>query len=159
LLRVFVRVIVRVLPDTLGLVIDGVFEVILVVGVVRRHLDHPGASFNGGDLLAWRGPLSIFSGTAVLPLEVPFLAIVIVSDVGLVLTGSEVLLVGVYVYRPAVVPKSRTNVVPFLLVVRAGHGESGHPSLPLLLARELSIVDADRYSNILVEGVRLVHLI
>jgi len=90
---------------------------------------------------------------------VPFLAIVVASNIGLVLIGSEVLLVSVYVHRPTVVPKSRTNVVPFLLVVRAGRGESGHPSLPLLLAHELSIVDADRHSNILVEGIRSVHLI
>jgi len=140
-------------------VIDGVFEVILVVGVVCRHLDYPGASFNSSDLLAWRRPLSIFSGTTVLPLKVPFLIIVIASNIGLVLMGSEVLLVSVHIYRPAVVPKSYTNVVPFLLVVRAGRGESGYPSLLLLLAYELSIVDADRYSDILVEGIRSVHLV
>jgi len=57
------------------------------------------------------------------------------------------------------VPKSRTNIVPFPLVVRTGHGESGYSSLPLLLACELLIVDVDRYSDILVEGIRSVYLI
>jgi len=90
---------------------------------------------------------------------VPLLAIVIASDIGLVLTRSEVLLVSVYVYRSIVVPKSRTNVVPLPLIIRTGHGESGYPSLPLLLARELSIVDTDRYYDILVKGIRSVYLI
>jgi hypothetical protein len=35
LLRAFVYVVVRVLPNILGLVVDGILEVILVVGVVR----------------------------------------------------------------------------------------------------------------------------
>jgi hypothetical protein len=87
------------------------------------------------------------------------LAIVIASSIGLVLIGLEVLLVGVYVYRPIVVPKSRTNVVLFPLVVRTGYRESSYPSLPLLLAYELPIVDTDRHSDILVEGIRSVHLI
>jgi len=57
------------------------------------------------------------------------------------------------------VPKSRTYIVPFPLIVRAGRRESGYPSLPLLLAYELSIVDIDYYSDILVEGIGLVYLI
>ena len=77
----------------------------------------------------------------------------------IVLIGSEVPLVSVYIYRSIIVPKSRTNVVPFPLVVRTGYRESGYPSLLLLLAYELSIVDVDCYSNILVEGIRSVYLI
>jgi len=73
--------------------------------------------------------------------------------------GSEVLLVSVYVYRSIVVPKSRTNIVLLPLIVRTGYRESSYPSLPLLLARELSIVDTDCYSNILVEGIGSVYLI
>jgi len=90
---------------------------------------------------------------------VPLLAIVIVSNIGLILTGSEVPLVSVYVYRSIIVPKSRTNVVPFPLIVRTGYRESGYPSLLLLLVYELSIVDTDRYSDILVEGIGSVYLI
>ena len=89
----------------------------------------------------------------------PLLAIVIVSNVGFILTGSEVPLVSVYIYRSTIVPKSHTNVVPFLLVVRTGYRESSYPSLPLLLVYELSIVDTDRYSDILVEGIGSVYLI
>jgi hypothetical protein len=95
----------------------------------------------------------------VLLLEVPLLAIVIASNIGLVLIGSEVLLVGVYVYRSTVVPKSRANVVLLSLIVRTGYREPSYPSLPLLLVYELSIVDADCYSNILVEGIGSVYLI
>ena len=87
------------------------------------------------------------------------LAIVIASSIGLVLIGLEVLLVSIYVYRSIVVPKSRTNVVLLFLVVRTGRGEPGYPSLLLLLARELSIVDIDCYSDILVEGIGSVYLI
>ena len=87
------------------------------------------------------------------------LAIVIASSIGLVLIGLEVLLVSIYVYRSIVVPKSRTNVVPLSLIVRIGYRESSYPSLPLLLAYELSIVNADYYSNILVEGIGSVYLI
>jgi hypothetical protein len=57
------------------------------------------------------------------------------------------------------VPKSRAYVVLFPFIVRTGRRESGYPSLPLLLAYELSIVDTDYYSDILVEGVRSVYLI
>ena len=89
----------------------------------------------------------------------PFLAIVIVSNIGLVLIGREVLLVSVYVYRSSVVPKSYTDVVLLSLVVRTGYRESSYPSLLLLLVYELSIVDADCYSDILVEGIGSVHLI
>ena len=89
----------------------------------------------------------------------PFLTIVVVSNVGLVLIGPEVLLVSVYVYRSSVVPESYTNIVPLPLVVRTGRREPGYPSLPLLLVYELSIVDTDRYSNILVEGIGSVYLI
>jgi hypothetical protein len=90
---------------------------------------------------------------------VPLLAIVIVSNVGLILTGLEVLLVSIYVYRSIVVPKSRTNIVPLSLVVRTGRRESSYSSLLLLLARKLSIVDTDCYSDILVKGIGSVHLI
>jgi hypothetical protein len=159
LLRVFVYIVVRVLPNILGLIVDGVLEVILFVGIIYRYLDYPSASFNSSDLFAWYRPLSILLRTVVLPLEVPLLAIVIISNVGLVLTGSEVLLVSVYIYRSTVVPKSRANVVPLPLVIGTGYRESGHPSLLLLLAHELSIVDTDRYYNILVEGIRSVYLI
>ena len=89
----------------------------------------------------------------------PLLAIVIVSNVGLILTGLEVLLVSIYVYRSIVVPKSRTNIVPLSLVVRTGRRESSYSSLLLLLARKLSIVDTDCYSDILVKGIGSVHLI
>jgi len=90
---------------------------------------------------------------------VPLLAIVIASNVGLIFIGSEVPLVSVYIYRSTIVPKSYANVVPFSLIVRTGYRESGYPSLLLLLVRELSIVDADRYSDILVEGIGSVYLI
>ena len=89
----------------------------------------------------------------------PLLTIVIASNIGLILVRSEVLLVSIYIYRSTIVPKSRTNVVPFPLVVRTGRREPGYPSLPLLLVYELSIVDTDRYSNILVEGIGSVYLI
>ena len=87
------------------------------------------------------------------------LAIVIAGNVSLILMRPYIPLVSVYVYRPIVVPKSCAYVVPFPLVVRAGYREFGYPSLPLLLAYELSIVDMDCYSNILVEGTGSVYLI
>jgi hypothetical protein len=90
---------------------------------------------------------------------VPLLTIVVVSNVGLILIGSEVLLVSVYIYRSIVVPKSYANVVPLSLIIRTGYRESGYPSLPLLLAYELSVVDTDCYSNILVKGIGSVYLI
>ena len=89
----------------------------------------------------------------------PLLTIVIVSNIGLILIGSEVLLVSVYVYRSIVVPKSRTNIVLLSLVVRTGRRESSYPSLLLLLACKLSIVNVDCYSDILVEGTGSVYLI
>jgi hypothetical protein len=91
-------------------------------------------------------------------LKVPLLTIVIASNIRLILIGLEVLLASIYIHRPMVVPKSRTNIVPFPLIIRTGYRESGYPSLPLLLACELSIVDIDRYSDILVKGIRSVYL-
>jgi hypothetical protein len=90
---------------------------------------------------------------------VPFLTIVVVSNVGLVLIGPEVLLVSVYIYRSSVVPESYTDVVLLPLVVRIGYREPGYPSLLLLLVYKLPIVDVDRYSDILVEGIGSIYLI
>ena len=82
--RYVVRVL-QVLPNILGLVLNVDLEVVLVVGVVCRHLDYPSASLDSSDLLAWYRPLSILLGTIAVPLEVSRLAIVIASDAGLVL--------------------------------------------------------------------------
>ena len=61
--------------------------------------------------------LPIFLRTIVLPLEVSFPAIVIVGNVGLVLIGTKVLLVSVYVYRTSVIPIGRARlIVPMLIV-------------------------------------------
>jgi hypothetical protein len=90
---------------------------------------------------------------------VPLLTIVIVSNVRFILIGSEVPLVGIYIYRSIVVPKSYTNVILSPFIVRTGHRESSYPSLPLLLVYKLSIVDIDCYSDILIEGIRSVYLI
>ena len=114
---------------------------------------------DSSDLLAWRRPLSILLRSVVFLLEMSLLAIVIISNVGLVLIRTRVPLVSIYIYRPAIVPISRADVVPLLLIVRAGYGKPGHPTLSLLLARELAIVNTDRYSDILVEGIGSVYLI
>jgi hypothetical protein len=52
LIRRYVVRVLRVLPNVLGLVLDINLEVVLVVGVVRRHLDYPSASLDSSDLLA-----------------------------------------------------------------------------------------------------------
>ena len=159
LLRVFVCVVVCVLSDALGLVVDGVVEIVLVVGVVCRHFDYPGPSFDGGDLLAWCRPLSILPRAAVLPLEVSLLAVVVVGDVGLVLMRPYVPLVGVYVYGPSVVPVGRAGkMMPALVVSLVGLGRTD-PTLALLLAYVLAIVDLDRYGDIRVEAVRTVFVV
>ena len=86
-------------------------------------------------------------------------AIVVAGNVRLILTRTRVPLVSIHVYRPAIVPISHASVVPLLLVVRAGYGEPGHLTLSLLLARELAIVNTDRYSDVFVKGVRSVYLV
>jgi hypothetical protein len=90
---------------------------------------------------------------------VPLPTIVIAGNVRLVLTRTQVPLVSIYVYRPAIVPISCASIVLLLLIVRAGYREPGYPTLSLLLAYELAIVNTDRYSDILVKGVRSVHLV
>jgi len=87
------------------------------------------------------------------------LAIVIAGNVGLILMGPYVPLVGVYVYRSSVVPVGRTRKVPPTLVVGlVGLGRTG-PTLILLFAYVLAIVDLNRYSNIYVETIRTVFIV
>jgi hypothetical protein len=124
-IRRYVVRVLRVLPDILGLVLDVDLEVVLVIGVVYRHLDYPSASLDSSDLLAWRRPLSILLRTTAVLFEVSCLATVIASGAGLVLTRTEVPLVGVYVYGPLIVPVGRAGVLAFAAIVgfRVGRRE------------------------------------
>ena len=121
-IRRYVVRVLRVLPDVLGLVLDVNLEVVLVVGVIRRYLDYPSTSLDSSDLLAWRRPLSILLGTTAVPLEVSRLATVIANDTRLVLTRTEVPLVGVHVHRPPMVPVGRARVLAFAAIVGLGVG-------------------------------------
>ena len=138
--------------------LDVDLEVVLVVGVMRRYFDYPGASLDSGDLLAWRGPPSILLGTTVVPLEVSRLAIVVASNAGLVLAWTEVPLVGVYVHRPLVVPVGRAGVLAFAAMVGLGVGRRERCTLlplPLLPSFELPVVDRDGGVHIRIQRLRV----
>jgi hypothetical protein len=117
LIRRYIVRVLRVLPNILGLVLDVDLEVVLVVGIVRQYLDYPSASLDSSDLLAWHRPLSILLRTAVVPLKVSRLTIVIASDARLVLIRTEVPLVSIYVYRSPIVPIGRARVLAFIAIV------------------------------------------
>ena len=154
-----VIVAIRLLPDITVFVYNIGFKIVLVVGIVRRHFDHPAAFLDSSDLLPWHGPLPVFLRAAAFSLEMSLLTVVEAGNVGLIPTRAQVLLGSIYVYRSSVVPISRAIVLSFALVVSwVGRYR---PVLPftLLFTSILSVVDPNSYSNIGIEVVRPVLLI
>ncbi len=111
-----------------------------------------GRRFLAGD---W---LLVLFGSATLLFEVSFLAIVIASDVGLVLPGWA-LLCGVNVYGAGVCAVRGAVVVTFFLVVGLVGLGCSTLVFALLLARVLPIVDSDCYGDVVVETVGSIDLV
>jgi len=77
------------------------------------------------------------------------LTIVIASDAGLVLARTEVPLVGVYVYRPPIVPIGHARVLAFAAIVGLRVGRhKWYALLPLLLLLSFELPVVDRNSSI-----------